>query len=102
MSIPSQCVSAAGQFPAMVSDLEETRCVMRPLVRTAALEGPLWLWLGAIGPLPISAERRNSTTFEVRFHEPLDPRIVDHFGPCEDRAREDAPAFRQEILAHES
>lgn len=59
---------------------------MSPVGRVAAPDGPLWLWLGAIGPLPITAIRLNSTLFQVRFRDPLDERIVAHFGaaqrPC--------------------
>jgi hypothetical protein len=38
------------------------------------------LWIGAIGPLSATARQRDANHMIASFKEPLDPRILAHFG----------------------
>lgn len=45
----------------------------------AGLDGPLTLWIGAVGPLRATATRTGASHYLARFVEPLDTAIVRHF-----------------------
>lgn len=79
MAIHGDCVSATQAAGVLVSQLAADRCDLVSETGTMLAEGEASLWIGAIGPLAVVAEERRGKHVIVRFREPLDPRIVDHF-----------------------
>lgn len=42
-------------------------------------DGECSLWIGAVGPFPATAQRKDSSHLLIRFKEPLPNAIVSHF-----------------------
>ncbi|MGH6745926.1 hypothetical protein EDF58_106300 [Novosphingobium sp. PhB57] len=74
-----ECVSAGGSTAVRISDLASLGCAVETDAPAASIEGDLTLWIGAIGPFAATATRRDSRSLSVRFAEPLDRQIVQHF-----------------------
>ncbi|SFG47925.1 hypothetical protein SAMN05518801_13221 [Novosphingobium sp. CF614] len=74
-----ECVGTRETAEVRISDLADRGCDLETDSFAPLLDGDFALWIGAIGPLRATATRRDASHFEVRFKEPLDARIVEHF-----------------------
>lgn len=79
MTIYGECVGSSAPTPVTISSLAGDECELQPSAAATLIEGLLDLWIGAIGPLCVTAENRGGGRFRARFLEPLDERIVAHF-----------------------
>jgi hypothetical protein len=79
MTIYGECIGARDRTPVTISDLGGLECEIEPTVGTRTFEGMLDLWIGAIGPLRVTAETTGGSRCRARFREPLDERIIAHF-----------------------
>jgi hypothetical protein len=80
MTIYGECIGTLARTPVTISALDGEACELRPQPGETAIEGLLDLWIGAIGPLPVTAENKGEGRYRARFREPLDARIIAHFG----------------------
>jgi hypothetical protein len=79
-----ECIGAMARTPVTISQLDGHECELEPHAdaqdtEAGAIEGLQDLWIGAIGPLPVTAENRGGGRYRARFREPLDARIIAHF-----------------------
>ena len=74
-----ECIGAVARTPVTISQLDGLECELEPHAGTNAIEGLQDLWIGAIGPLQVTAENRGGGRYRARFREPLDARIIAHF-----------------------
>lgn len=74
-----ECIGAMARTPVTISQLDGHECELEPHAEATAMEGLQDLWIGAIGPLPVTAENRGGGRYRARFREPLDARIIAHF-----------------------
>jgi hypothetical protein len=74
-----ECVSAGGSTAVRISDLASLGCAVETDAPATAIEGDLTLWIGAVGPFAATAIRNGARRLSVRFTEPLDTQIVQHF-----------------------
>ena len=74
-----ECIGAAARTPVAISQLDGHECELEPFAAGHPLEGLQDLWIGAIGPLSVTAENRGGGRYRARFSEPLDARIIAHF-----------------------
>jgi hypothetical protein len=79
MTIYGECIGTLARTPVTISALDGEACELQPHARESAMEGPLDLWIGAIGPLPVTAVNSGDGRYRARFSEPLDQRIIAHF-----------------------
>lgn len=79
MPIYGECIGATNRTQVLVSQLETTGCALAAESTVAPPEGDNSLWIGAIGPLPITTMRGNDGSIRALFKEPLDTRILEHF-----------------------
>lgn len=79
MSIFGECITASEQLAVIVTKLGIQGCNLLIDSANVLPHGELVLWIGAIGPLMITATRCGENIFRAQFEQPLDPRIVDHF-----------------------
>lgn len=80
MDLYGECVCGSVHAPVTISRLGRHSCRVSTEQRAAALKGDLALWIGAIGPLPITVASVVGSVFTARFVEPLAPAILAHFG----------------------
>ncbi|MEJ2457942.1 MAG: hypothetical protein P8Y58_07235 [Novosphingobium sp.] len=74
-----ECVSACKTAKVRISELADRGCDLEMDPFTAVTDGDVSLWIGAIGPFPASATRKDASHLALRFKEPIDGRIVEHF-----------------------
>lgn len=74
-----ECVSARETAQVRISALADQGCDLEADTTAPLLDGDVALWIGAIGPVAATATRRNANRMTVRFKEPLDGKIVEHF-----------------------
>lgn len=79
MPISGECVWQGRNLRVSVSELNAEGCDLAFEPDSLAGDGELALWLGAVGPLPAHATRRDAEHMTARFSEPLDERILNHF-----------------------
>lgn len=79
MTIYGECIDTLKRTPVTISALGGEECELRTQASTGTIEGLLDLWIGAIGPLPVTAENSGAGRYRARFREPLDARIIAHF-----------------------
>lgn len=79
MAIYGECISASGRAPVLVSGLAPNGCDLSSEATAPLLDGDLLLWIGAIGPLAMTAVRKDDRSLSAHFAEPLDDKIVAHF-----------------------
>lgn len=83
MTIYGECIGTLERTPVTISALGGDECELRPHTGAGAgagiIEGLLDLWIGAIGPLPVTAENSGGGSYRARFCERLDDRIIAHF-----------------------
>lgn len=75
-----ECVGTGGSAPVRISGLADGGCHLEPLASPALLGENVVLWIGAVGPFAAHAQRNDGRQFTLCFSEPLDRRILDHFG----------------------
>jgi len=80
MTIYGECVGGHARTPVTISALAGEDCELEPNVFTAPINGLLDLWIGAIGPFLVMTENSGGGRYRARFAEPLDARIIAHFG----------------------
>jgi hypothetical protein len=71
-------VCGGAHAPATISDLAPDQCCVAIEGRERP-EGELELWIGAIGPIEITADAPQGRSFTARFKKPLEPAIIEHF-----------------------
>lgn len=79
MTIYGECIGATARVAVRVSQLARNGCALLTESASSLFEGEFLLWIGAIGPLPITATRHSDTLLLANFKEPLDPQIIEHF-----------------------
>ncbi len=86
MAIYGECISSAARAPVTISRLDRDGCEIvvgrSDRARSLGAEPDLALWIGAIGPLPITAQAeraRHGSRLTARFTQPLEPAILAHF-----------------------
>jgi hypothetical protein len=79
MTIYGECIGTLERTPVTISALDGEACELRPAASAGAMEGLLDLWIGAIGPLPVTTEHSGTGSYRAKFREPLDARIIAHF-----------------------
>jgi len=79
MTIYGECIGSRARTPVTISQLDDRGCALEPQPGESVSEGVLDLWIGAIGPLPVTAEVCATGRYTARFREPLDARIIAHF-----------------------
>ncbi|WP_159873231.1 hypothetical protein [Novosphingobium sp. 9U] len=79
MAIYGECIGVRERTPVTISALDGLECELQPQTSTAAIEGRMDLWIGAIGPLSVTAKNNGSGRYCATFSEPLDARIIAHF-----------------------
>lgn len=78
MAIYGECIGTIERTPVTISALGGNECELQPATSASSIEGLLDLWIGAIGPLPVTTENCGGR-YLARFREPLDERIIAHF-----------------------
>jgi hypothetical protein len=79
MTIYGECIGTRDHIAVTISGLGDCECELEPATGTGVMEGLLDLWIGAIGPLAVTAENSGGRRYRARFCEPLDQRIIAHF-----------------------
>lgn len=79
MIIYGECVGQRDSAPVRISDLAGMGCDLEIEQQTTLDEGDVALWIGAVGPIPATATRKDAGHLAVRFKEPLDGKIIQHF-----------------------
>ncbi|MBB4857257.1 hypothetical protein HNO88_000564 [Novosphingobium chloroacetimidivorans] len=78
MAIYGECIGVLERTPVTISALDGLECQLEARTGANRIEGLLDLWIGAIGPLPVTAEHSGGRV-RAKFREPLDERIIAHF-----------------------
>lgn len=79
MILYGECVTARETARVRISGLANLGCDLEAEAATPAPDGDVVLWIGAIGPVAATAERTGTGHLAVRFKEPLDGKIIEHF-----------------------
>lgn len=90
MTIYGECVWGGAHAVVRISRLGREECELTLAAAEAALGTDLVLWIGAIGPLAITAQAvpassaRRPRRLTARFAQPLEPAILAHFADAAD------------------
>lgn len=79
MTLYGECIGADTRARVRISGLAGNGCEVEADTRQSLFDGEFTLWIGAVGPFSATASRRDRSHLLLRFKEPLDPKIVDHF-----------------------
>lgn len=79
MILYGECVSARDTAQVRISGLANLGCDLEAETTVPLSDGDVSLWIGAVGPFAATATRRNPGHVSVRFKEPLDRKIIEHF-----------------------
>lgn len=79
MILYGDCVSARETARVRISGLANVGCDLEAEAATPLVDGDVALWIGAVGPFAATATRKNANGLKVRFKEPLDGKILEHF-----------------------
>lgn len=79
MILYGECVSARDTAQVRISGLANLSCDLEAETAAPLSDGDVTLWIGAVGPIAATATRRNAGQLAVRFKEPLDGKIIEHF-----------------------
>lgn len=74
-----ECVGSRDVAMVRICALANEGCDIETDGPAAVLDSDFSLWIGAMGPFAASAAGRHADRVVVRFKEPLDGRILDHF-----------------------
>jgi hypothetical protein len=80
MTIYGECETHGMCLPVTISDLGQSGCALASESADLLPQGEMALWIGAIGPLAAIAMHKDATHASAAFKQPLDPRILEHFG----------------------
>ena len=78
MILYGECVTARETARVRISSLANLGCDLE-VEAASAPDGDVALWIGAIGPVAATAKRVRAGQVAVRFKEPLDGKIIEHF-----------------------
>lgn len=83
MILYGECVSARKTARVRIRSLANEGCDLETDAPAADFDSDFSLWIGAVGPFAATAAAtapgRNTRRIAVRFKEPLDGRILQHF-----------------------
>ena len=79
MDIPGECICTGRRARVRVSQLSSKGCVLECATADLPAGCEFALWIGAIGPLAVTAIRDRACHIRARFKESLDERVVEHF-----------------------
>ncbi|MEW9854462.1 hypothetical protein [Novosphingobium sp. M1R2S20] len=79
MAIYGECIGGLTRVPVTISALGGDGCDFQPEASDCLIDGPLDLWIGAVGPFTVTTEKNAGGRYRARFREPLDQRIIAHF-----------------------
>ncbi|MCJ2186562.1 hypothetical protein [Novosphingobium beihaiensis] len=74
-----ECIGPQETAKVRISDLADQGCDLETDAFCAVSDGDVSLWIGAVGPFHASATRKDASHLALRFKEPIDGRIVEHF-----------------------
>jgi len=74
-----ECVSARDKAEVRICALGDKGCRLEADTAVRVFDTDFSLWIGAVGPIPAVATRKDAGHVAVRFKEPLDERILEHF-----------------------
>jgi hypothetical protein len=74
-----ECVGSRETATVRICDLADMGCDLEPDGAHTVTDGEVSLWIGAVGPFHGVASRRDARRHAIRFKEPLDGRILQHF-----------------------
>jgi hypothetical protein len=74
-----ECIGTRESAAVRISNLADEGCHLETDEFATVTDGDVSLWIGAIGPLPATATREDTRHLALRFKEPLDGRILQHF-----------------------
>jgi hypothetical protein len=80
MMIYGECETRGRRLAVTISGLGSAGCALACEGQDALPEGDMALWIGAIGPLAAIAMHKDAHHAAASFREPLDQRILAHFG----------------------
>lgn len=79
MPLYGECITCGRSAKVRVSGLAATGCDLESDGASPLDDGETTLWIGAIGPFPVTTVRQAPCHLSARFCEPLDSRILEHF-----------------------
>lgn len=79
MIIYGECTGATGTSSVRICELANEGCHLEADRPADMLDCELSLWIGAVGPFAARATSHQASRVAVRFNEPLDGRILQHF-----------------------
>lgn len=74
-----ECIGTREAAEVRISSLADVGCDLEADGTTILTGDDVDLWIGAIGPLSATATRKDGSHWALRFKEPLDGRILEHF-----------------------
>ena len=74
-----ECIGPRESAKVRISDLADKGCDLETDASETVSDGDVALWIGAVGPFHASATRKDASHLALRFKEPIDGRIVEHF-----------------------
>lgn len=74
-----ECIGPRESAAVRISQLADQSCDLEVDAFGTATDEDVSLWIGAVGPFSAKATRKDGNHLALRFHEPLDGRILQHF-----------------------
>lgn len=74
-----ECVGPRASTAVRISELAGQGCDLETDGAATVTDGEVSLWIGAVGPIPAKAIRKDACHASLRFSSPLDPAILHHF-----------------------
>ncbi|MCJ2180533.1 hypothetical protein [Novosphingobium album (ex Hu et al. 2023)] len=74
-----ECIAPGQTAKVRISGLADQGCDLETDACETVSDGDVSLWIGAVGPFHASATRKDACHVAVRFKEPIDGRILEHF-----------------------
>lgn len=74
-----ECIGAGDTSAVRICSLADMGCDLELDGAETMAGGEIALWIGAIGPFHGTARATEASRLAVRFKEPLDGRIIQHF-----------------------
>lgn len=74
-----ECVNARATAQVRISALATGGCDLEGDIPAGVVDADFSLWIGAVGPFPATARRKDARRMAAYFKEPLDGRILQHF-----------------------
>jgi hypothetical protein len=74
-----ECIGSRGTARVRISELADRGCDIEAEDAQAVFDEEFALWIGAVGPIAATAASKVGSHLAVRFKEPVDGRILQHF-----------------------